>query len=262
MASACLYSAGMVLNDFFDVEEDRRERPDRPIPSGQVSRSTAGWFGAAFLAAGLLLAACADVARFTADDAEPRWLSTGLAVALAAAVLLYDAWLKRTFLAPVGMGTCRFLNVLFGLSACGSIAWPIGPHLALVVGCYVAGVTWLARTEAQTSQRGALVGAAGVIVAGLVLALPVPLHHEPGAGSWAFTYLLVALGFAVWVPIQRALDRPQPEPVQAAVKRCLLCLIALDAVLATGLVGAAGLTLLVLWLPALYLARRRWLYVT
>ena len=37
-SSACLYSAGMIWNDFFDVEQDQRERPFRPIPSGRISR--------------------------------------------------------------------------------------------------------------------------------------------------------------------------------------------------------------------------------
>src|SRR5713101_7173859 len=30
-ASAALYSAGMVWNDFFDIEQDQRERPFRPL---------------------------------------------------------------------------------------------------------------------------------------------------------------------------------------------------------------------------------------
>src|SRR5207248_5643169 len=40
-ASACLYCAGMVWNDYFDVEQDRRERPSRPIPSGRMTRREA-----------------------------------------------------------------------------------------------------------------------------------------------------------------------------------------------------------------------------
>ena len=35
-----MYSAGMVLNDVFDVEVDRVERPERPLPSGQIP---VGW---------------------------------------------------------------------------------------------------------------------------------------------------------------------------------------------------------------------------
>ena len=33
LASACLYCGGMVWNDFFDLEQDKRERPFRPIPT-------------------------------------------------------------------------------------------------------------------------------------------------------------------------------------------------------------------------------------
>ena len=41
VASACLYLAGMALNDAFDADIDREERPERPIPSGRVSLSGA-----------------------------------------------------------------------------------------------------------------------------------------------------------------------------------------------------------------------------
>src|SRR5262249_19642124 len=58
-ASACLYSGGMVWNDFFDLEQDRRERPFRPLPSGRVSRRAAALFGALLLAGGGLFALCA-----------------------------------------------------------------------------------------------------------------------------------------------------------------------------------------------------------
>src|SRR6516162_4315085 len=56
LASSCLYSAGMVWNDVFDLEQDRRERPFRPLPSGKVTRRSAAWFGLALLAAGLVWA--------------------------------------------------------------------------------------------------------------------------------------------------------------------------------------------------------------
>ncbi|WP_166020489.1 UbiA family prenyltransferase, partial [Streptomyces chilikensis] len=58
-ASLCLYSAGMALNDWADREEDARERPGRPLPSGRVGP------GAALAAAGTLTAAglgCAALA--------------------------------------------------------------------------------------------------------------------------------------------------------------------------------------------------------
>src|SRR5438067_11169225 len=49
LASACLYCGGMVWNDFFDVEQDKHERPYRPIPSGRVARTTAAVSGGLLL---------------------------------------------------------------------------------------------------------------------------------------------------------------------------------------------------------------------
>ena len=37
-ASALLYTAGMVLNDVYDMEIDAQERPERPLPSGRIRR--------------------------------------------------------------------------------------------------------------------------------------------------------------------------------------------------------------------------------
>ncbi len=167
LASGCLYSAGMVWNDYFDREQDRRERPFRPLPSGRVSLQQAARLGSVLLAAGLLSAYLAG---------GP---SLGVAVCLAAAILLYDSWLKRTWAGPVAMGACRFLNVLLGVSACGSLLWPRSAHLALIVGLYIVGVTWFARTEARVSNQNALRGAAAVMLLSLLLALPLPVFLPP-----------------------------------------------------------------------------------
>src|SRR5262249_288167 len=102
------------------------------------------------------------------------------------------------------------------------------------------------------------------MLAGLLLAVPLPLLvaevHPPHATSLLFLYLLVGLGFVVGIPAGNAIAVPTPGRVQAAVKRALLGLVILDAVLATGLVGVAGLVVLVLLPPALYLGR--WIYST
>jgi 4-hydroxybenzoate polyprenyltransferase len=266
-ASGCLYCAGMVWNDFFDLEQDQRERPFRPLPSGRVTRAEAARLGAGLLGAGLMLA---GLAGWHAD----AWDGTPLALAafLAVTILLYDGWLKRTWMGPLGMGTCRFLNVLLALSAVrflspsasspgaagGSSGW--GIHLAAVVGVYIVGVTWFARTEARTSRRSELAAAAGVMLAALALALPAPTWFPPDTSSPAFPYLLVGLGFLVGIPVWYAIQEPTPARVQAAVKRAIFGLVILDATLATAVAGTVGLVILVLLLPAMYLGR--WVYST
>src|ERR1051326_562728 len=55
-ASACFYTSGVVFNDCVDYELDCVERPERPLPSGAVSRKIAWVLGAVLMLAGLLLA--------------------------------------------------------------------------------------------------------------------------------------------------------------------------------------------------------------
>jgi 4-hydroxybenzoate polyprenyltransferase len=254
-ASACLYSAGMVWNDWFDLEQDRRERPFRPLPSQRISTKSAARLGGGLMIAGLALAALAGLHA-------PVWDQIPLVVAafLVAAILLYDAWLKRTRAGPVGMGACRCLNVLLGLSLLNEVMPSWGLHLAAVVGLYIVGVTWFARTEARVSRRRQLVAAAIVMATALVIALPLPLWFSPGATSPLFVYLLVTTGFVAGWPIYQAILRPTPTLVQAAVKQSVFGLVFLDATLATALVGVTGLAILLLLLPAIYLGR--WVYST
>jgi 4-hydroxybenzoate polyprenyltransferase len=262
LASGCLYSAGMVWNDYFDLEQDTRERPFRPLPSRQVTTREAVRLGAALLASGVCFACLAGLTHPAESGAYPL-LSPVLALLLAGAILLYDRWLKRTWLGPIGMGACRFLNVLLAVSASGDLSVDKGgPHLAAVVGLYIVGVTWFARTEARRSNPYALGGAAVVMLMSLILALPLPEYVELGKSSPLFPYLLVALGFIVGIPLWQAIAKPTPERVQAGVKRALFSLILLDAVLASALAGSVGLLILLLLTPALYLNRKRWLYAT
>lgn len=260
LCSSCLYLSGMVWNDFFDVEQDRRERPDRPIPSGQISRRAAGLLASGLMVTGVVLAYLAG--SISRDESTSGQLPLLFALLLVAAILLYDGWWKRTVLGPVSMGLCRFLNVMLGVSLTGTLAWPLGPHLALVVGLYIVGVTWFARTEAGTSQQTALVSAAGVMLLSLLLALPVPVHRPVDTASILFPYLLVGLAFWLGWAIWRAVQHPTAENVQSGVKRSLIGLILLDTVLATATAGTFGLILLLLLGPSLYLNRRRWLYAT
>jgi 4-hydroxybenzoate polyprenyltransferase len=136
VAGSLLYSGGMFLNDAFDAEIDARERPERPIPSGRVRRSTVLALGFGMLGlALLLLAVFASFASATA----------GLAVA--AGVLVYDRWHKGVAWSPVIMGFCRA-----GLYALGALA--VAPALSrdvlLPATClllYVVGLTHVARFE-------------------------------------------------------------------------------------------------------------------
>ncbi len=56
ISAALITSAGNIINDYFDFEIDRVNRPERPIPSGRVSRSDALMLSFALFMIGLGLA--------------------------------------------------------------------------------------------------------------------------------------------------------------------------------------------------------------
>lgn len=133
LAMSVLYSGGMILNDAFDREIDARQRPERPLPAGAITPATAWCAGL-----GLLVLGVALLAIFGIQSA-----SAGLA--LAAAILIYDAWHKGYAVAPFVMGTCRALvYVTTVLVAGAALSLPvIAAALALLA--YVAGLSFVAR---------------------------------------------------------------------------------------------------------------------
>ncbi len=248
LASGCLYCGGMVWNDFFDRQEDTKTQPFRPIPSGRVPARVALFLGLALMTCGLAM-------TLFVPTAVP------VAFALVAAILLYNTWLKHTPVGPISMGACRFLNILLGLSGPGGDVLSVpNLHLAATTGLYIVGVTWFARTEEAASNRRPLILAAGVMLAALGLAVTVPVYRPPGSTPIYFTYFVVAFGLLVGDKVVAAIRQPGPKEVQAAVKRSILGLVVLDAVLATAFVGAWGLLILLLLFPARWLGR--WVYST
>jgi geranylgeranylglycerol-phosphate geranylgeranyltransferase len=81
---ALITAAGNVINDFFDAEIDAINRPDRPIPSGAVSKGAARGFAVTLFLAGVL------VSFFTNS------LCIGITIINSVLLIAYAAKLKRT----------------------------------------------------------------------------------------------------------------------------------------------------------------------
>jgi hypothetical protein len=158
LAMTAFYVGGMYLNDFFDREIDARERPGRPIHAGEVSAATVSTIGFALLAAGIAL--LAPFGFFTAV-----W-----GLALAVAIVLYDAWHKGNSFAPVIMGLCRALVYLGTGAAVSGQVRPVLIVGATALAAHVVGLTYAAKQE-NLNHVGRLWPL--VVLAGpLLLALP------------------------------------------------------------------------------------------
>jgi 4-hydroxybenzoate polyprenyltransferase len=250
-ASALLYIAGMVLNDFFDRKVDAVERPERPIPSGRVSAFNALAFGMALMAgAGLLLWPL---------SATVQWVGVGLALA----ILAYDAWLKNTPLGAFSMGLCRTLNVALGFSVA---PWPADWMWVLPVGLgfYTAVITYLARDEViglalHRSQSAARMMLLLFVVFVVFSTLLTPVHQAAGLFvASPFLLFLGVRGTRLFRPLLRDASGPT---VGRAIGGGILLMPAIDA----SVVACAGhfvwaLAVLALTLPAMWL--KRWYYLT
>lgn len=266
-ASALLYTAGMVLNDVFDIDIDCRERPERPLPSGQISLPLARALGLAMLALGVLFGWLAGLAFAEAD--VPAWRSGMVATLLAALVVLYDAWLKRTPLGPLGMGACRFVNVLLGMSLTSQFEQfallgytPDQLLAAAGIGLYVVGVTWFARNEAGSSPVWQLLAAMALMAAGVGLLAAIPLWRAVlFPQPWMYQVLLGLLALTVLRRALAAVFDPSPQKVQTAVKHSILSLIWLDAAVCAAVAPLPyAFAIAALLIPALLLGR--WVYST
>ena len=109
ISGSCLYLAGMVLNDVFDLKIDRQERPSRPIPSGRVSRRSAAMLGTILLVVGASLPWTISI-------------ETGItALVLAGLVVLYERSHATTPWSVLVMAACRAgLYVMAGFAVVAS----------------------------------------------------------------------------------------------------------------------------------------------
>ena len=146
--SSCFYLGGMVLNDVCDAKIDAVERPERPIPSGQVVLPRATLISKVFLIQGASFAVALGV--FIKSEVV---LVAGLA--LLACVLSYNFVLKRIpIIGPITMGLCRFFNILM-------VSFAVGGGVsvyAVSVFAYITAVTILSGYETQSIFVRKMVG--------------------------------------------------------------------------------------------------------
>jgi len=245
-AAAMLYTGGIVLNDYFDYETDRRERPERPLPSGRIRRGTAGLIGFALLAFGWAAAAAAG--------GRSGWV----AAVLAAAILSYDALTKNVpGLGAVNMGFCRFLNFALGMSL---VPWDATTlQIPLITWVYVTAITALSKGEVGGGSRRPAARALVLVAAAAVWFL-VLFARGVLPNAWALPALVVFA--AVFLrPLAVALARPTAPHIGRAVKFMVLGLIPLDATITLAAAGWVPALLVLLLLPPAFLLARH-LYVT
>tara|TARA_R110002049_G_scaffold2750_2_gene21767 strand:- start:646834 stop:647844 length:1011 start_codon:yes stop_codon:yes gene_type:complete len=271
IGGVALYWAGMILNDVFDVEKDRQERPGRPLPAGLVSMPSANRAGWGLLVVGIVAAGVSGYVPGTLQGSDTplpsTWLPGAIAIVLACMIVAYDGPLKKTPFAPYAMGSCRFLSFLLGASPCLVVgdATMIPQYLiaiALGFGIYIAGITSIARDEAVGGNSPSLnTGMLLIIIGSFVLAFAP--QTAPRNLGWQFSpqgMFPILIGLIVFPVIMRGVrlfGNSSAANVQNMIRAGLLTIIPLAASFA--LLGAgrvAAIAIFALIVPAILVAMR------
>ncbi len=180
LVGSLFYVGGMYLNDAFDHRWDAQHRPERPIPSGEVSVRTVLAAGFGMLAAGLAL-----LAAVTSSLAP---IIAGLV--LAGLIVLYDLSHKANPVAPLLMALCRV-----SLYAMAALTVSAQPPARLYAGgaallLYLVALTAIAKNETKHPRLPKLVGQ---LIAGISLldaAVLALLQQWPWAAAAVVAFLL------------------------------------------------------------------------
>jgi 4-hydroxybenzoate polyprenyltransferase len=272
LGGSLMYTAGMILNDAFDAKFDREHRKERPIPSGRITVGLAWGVGVGMLITGAVI--CYFGARACG------WL----VLALAGAIVAYDAFHKPWAGSVLIMGSCRTLLYLVAGSA---VADGLDVHedfllivKAIALGGYVVGLSLVARSEATARQSGFVARWLGrlflslPVLVGLAVAdISRLMRHFPNtatSSSWIgigdfrlgssddfhafwlqFALIVSLIGLLVYAV--RLMRTPPPSNIGRAVGLLLAGIVVVDALAVSpmapiaSVIFAASMPLLLLW---------------
>jgi heme O synthase-like polyprenyltransferase len=138
VTSGMLFCSGMIFNDYFDYNLDKKERSFRPLPSGKISKQNALLIGFIFL---ILANISASFLGFN---------SLIISLILSCMILFYNLKFKSiSFLGILNLSLIRMLNILLGFSIIG-ISFEFIQYL-FPLGIFVVGISILAKNEIKSN---------------------------------------------------------------------------------------------------------------
>ena len=180
-----LYTAGMFLNDAFDYRVDAVERPDRPIPAGDVTARAVFVSGFVMLAAGVIVVSL-----------QPRPVAPLVwSLLLVAAIVHYNYRHKRNRLGPLMMGLCR--GLVYCVAASAAVVTVPAAVLA-AASCLMAYVVGLTEVAKRIGPRAGVV--VPLLIAGISLFDAGVIASNGGSVA---LIALAAAGFPATLLLQR-----------------------------------------------------------
>ena len=249
--SAFLYIGGMVLNDYFDIKIDKKERPWRPLSSNKITKKNA---------LVIILFSFSYSLVFSFNVGSNTFAITLIMITL---IFLYNKFLKNTIYGPINMGVIRSLNIVLGASQSLSLLEELIFDVRFLIPVlseffYVYAITILSKNETKKFFFNFYNIFPFVIIYLLMFFILFFIFLD------IFNYLsliplLIIFSNIVYSQINLF---KKIITIQKSISHLIMMIVILDSIFITDIVGIYyGLTLLfLLIIPILFLSRK--IYMT
>ena len=248
--SILLYCVGIVLNDLYDFDIDKKERPNRPLPSGKISRRSAIVLVAIFSTLALILSLLASFSTLVISSI------------LFLTIFGYDKYLKNTHAGPLTIASARVMNILLGTSvsfrSVDSYSQIVTLTFVLIITfVYVSLIGFISRYEVRGFSDNAKLLLPPAIVA--IVISSIILFSLMGFFKLESLIILSLFSLIMLISFSRIYRRDSGR-TQQIVRNMILSIIVLDSTFLTGIIGIElGLAVLILMAPLLVLANKMYM---
>ena len=248
--SVLLYCVGIVLNDLYDFDIDKKARPNRPLPSGKISRRSAIGLVAIFSTLALILSLLVSFSTLVISSI------------LFLTIFGYDKYLKNTHAGPFTIASARVMNILLGTSvsfrSVDSYSQIVTLTFVLIITfVYVSLIGFISRCEVHGFSDNAKLLLPPAIVA--IIISSIILFSLMGFFKLESLIMLSLFSFIMLITFSRIYRRDSGR-TQQIVRNMILSIIVLDSTFLTGIIGIElGLAVLILMGPLLVLANKMYM---
>jgi hypothetical protein len=248
--SVLLYCVGIVLNDLYDFDIDKKERPNRPLPSGKISRRSAIVLVAILSTLALIL------------SLQVSFSTLVISSILFSVIFGYDKYLKNTHAGPFTIASARVMNILLGtsvsLTSVDSYSQIVTLTFVLIITfVYVSLIGFISRYEVHGFSDNTKLLLPPAIVATVISS--IILFTLMGFFKLESLIILSLFSFIMIISFSRIYRRDSGR-TQQIVRNMILSIIVLDSTFLTGIIGIElGLAVLTLMAPLLVLANKMYM---
>jgi len=248
--SVLLYCVGIVLNDLYDFDIDKKERPNRPLPSGKISRRSAIVLVTIFSTLALIL------------SLQVSFSTLVISTILFSVIFGYDKYLKNTHAGPFTIASARVMNILLGTSvslrSVDSYSQIVTLTFVLIITfVYVSLIGFISRYEVHGFSDNTKLLLPPAIVATVISS--IILFSLMGFFKLESLIILSLFSFIMIISFSRIYRRDSGRTKQI-VRNMILSIIVLDSTFLTGIIGIElGLVVLTLMAPLLVLANKMYM---